>query len=139
MTETDRQYIYPFDAMFCAYPPAYLAPEQSRYHNIGMNGYVKGYPPYSYNLGTNKPYINTIYPDKRPGSIGDYGPHQENDVSRNSSAMKHLPYQLDTTTVYFNENNNYRMKEFVRPQYMSIQSAELVNAGLNSCDNFART
>lgn len=138
MTETDRQYIYPFEAMFCSYPPAYLAPEQSRYNNLGMNGYVKGYPPYSYNLGTNHPYINSIYPDKR-SKMGDYAAKQEQDITRYSSAMSHLPYQLDTSTVYFNEANNYRMKPFVSPQYMSLQDAKLVNAGLNSCDNFART
>lgn len=51
--------------MFGEYTTAYTQPYQSRYHNLGMNGYID--PNGS----------RTIYPGKRYGMMGDWGPRQQ--------------------------------------------------------------
>jgi hypothetical protein len=58
-----RQFHYPYEAMFGEYATPYTQPYQSRYHNLGMNGYIQ--PP------------RTVYPGKRYGVMGDYGPRQQ--------------------------------------------------------------
>ncbi len=113
----NRQYGFPFETMYCASPPAYLAPEQSRYHNLGMNGYITPGQP---------------YPDRRPGFLGDYGPRQEGDMQ----SVAHGIYPLDADVINFNKMNNYRMIPFVKPQKMSLKSAKVLAAGINTCNPY---
>lgn len=119
--EDHREYIYPFESVFCynnyGYSPMYLAPEQSRYHNLGMNGYIT--------VGR----INGVYPDKRPGFLGDYGPRQESD----GESVRHGVYPLDIPTANFNYNNDYRMAPYVQPQKMSVKSLNVLNSALHTC------
>ena len=113
--ETDRDYIYPFEAVFCAYPPAYLAPEQSRFHNLGMNGYIQPGKP---------------YPDKRPGFVGDYGPRQEG----YGESVRHGVYPLDVAVTNFNNRNEYRMLPYIQPMGMSYKSLGVLASGLGACN-----
>ncbi len=117
----DRQYIYPFETMLCAYPPAYLAPEQSRYHNLGMNGYITP---------------GRLYPDKRPGFLGDYGPKQEGDAL----TLAHGVYPLDSSILNSDRANNYRAMRYGVLndrifQQMSPKSATVLRNGLNTCNS----
>lgn len=59
----DRQYHYPYEPMFGEYATPYTQPYQSRYHNLGMNGNIQ--------------LPRTVYPGKRDGMVGDYGPRQQ--------------------------------------------------------------
>jgi hypothetical protein len=59
----ERQYHYPYEEMFGEFATPFTQPFQSRYHNLGMNGYIR--PP------------RTVYPLKRYGFVGDYGPRQQ--------------------------------------------------------------
>lgn len=72
----DRQYHYPYEKMFGEFPTPYVQPYQSKYHNLGMNGYIQ--PP------------RTEYPGKRKGMVGDYGPRQTSIYNSNDV------YPLDT-------------------------------------------
>jgi hypothetical protein len=60
--EENRSYILPYDCMYLGLPMPYIAPNQSRYHNLGQNAFL---------------YPTQEYYDKRPGFIGDWGPRQE--------------------------------------------------------------
>ena len=60
--QLNRAYTFPYQEMFNNFPAPYLHPAQSNYHTLGQNGY---------NSRT------TIYPGKRPGMLGDYGPRQQ--------------------------------------------------------------
>lgn len=72
----DRQYHYPYEKMFGEFPTAYIQPYQSKYHNLGMNGYMQD--------------GRTEYPGKRKGMVGDYGPRQTSCYNRTDV------YPLDT-------------------------------------------
>src|SRR5437879_5744410 len=115
--EYHREYIYPFETVFCDYPAYYLAPEQSRYHNVGLNGYIT--------MGR----VNGVYPDKRPGFLGDYGPRQESD----SESVRHGVYPLDIPTAQFNYRNDKRMLPYVQPQKMSVKSLNVLDSALHTC------
>lgn len=51
----------PWSVYYYNHPPMYLQPAQSRYHNLGQNGFIPHGAP---------------YPGKRGGMQGDYGPVQ---------------------------------------------------------------
>jgi hypothetical protein len=72
----------PCEPMISSFPDPYLMPQQSRYHNLGLNGYIS-------------PYYSQ-YPGKRPGSLSDYGPvqfGQHSDLRHTSD--NNYPYPLD--------------------------------------------
>ena len=76
-----RQYQYPWEPMFGEFTTSYTQPYQTRYHNLGMNGYVHS------TFGSNS---RTVYPGKRYGLVGDYGPRQQGCYNYNGA------YPLDT-------------------------------------------
>lgn len=115
--EKHREYVYPFETVFCSYQAPYLNPEQSKYHNIGLNGYTT--------IGR----VNGVYPDKRPGFLGDYGPRQES----YAESVRHGAYPLDVPIQNFNYNNDYRMIPYSQPQGMSMKTLNLMNKALHSC------
>jgi len=67
---SEGQYIYPWDNMYTGLPLPYLQPYQSRYHNLGLNGYTNNTADIFSNAGAQG------YPYKRPGFQGDWGPRQ---------------------------------------------------------------
>lgn len=139
-----RQFIYPFEGMICNYPPAYLAPEQSRYHNLGMNGYREVPSELKKTKAGRYLSLTKTYPDKRPGMVGDWGPKQEGD----EQTLAHGVYPLDMDILQFNADNNYRftnqlshirsdnyqMLPLAQPQRMSPKSAAVLAAGINTCN-----
>lgn len=97
--EVPEYYTKPYDNMFCqGYPPPYLNPSQSNYHNLGMNG----------NNGLVG--CNNIYPGKRPGMLGDYGPPQQGWRSRLESGV----YPLDIS-VLRERRREYNLDPFEYP------------------------
>jgi hypothetical protein len=58
-------YHNPYEPMFGEFPYPYLLPYQSRYHNLGLNGYYPFRDEHS------------IYPGKRPGLHGDWSQRQQ--------------------------------------------------------------
>lgn len=77
-----QQATQPCEPLFGSYPDPYLMPQQSRYHNLGLNGYIS-------------PYYSP-YPGKRPGSVGDYGAvqfGQHSDLRHTND--NNYPYPLD--------------------------------------------
>lgn len=73
----DRHYIRPWETLYVGIPYPYIEPSQSKYHNIGFNGFLSksGLP----------------YPDKDFGKLGDYGVRQVNGLQIPST----YPYPLD--------------------------------------------
>jgi hypothetical protein len=74
---------FPCQPMFYERPDPYLTPAQSRYFNLGMNGYIAPYThaentnPLINAIDNNMSYTTTIYPGRLKGLVGDYGPRQE--------------------------------------------------------------
>lgn len=56
-----RSYILPYELFYHKHADPYLQPSQSKYHNLGMNGHIP---------------LGSVYPGKRGGTHGDYGPRQ---------------------------------------------------------------
>lgn len=101
--EFQQNYVYPTDIMYYGHPPPYTMPNQTKYHNIGMNSYT---PPGQY------------YPYKRPGFLGDYGPRQESV----NSTLKHGVYPLDKPSASCNgpdtntrKTNIQQIDRYVQP------------------------
>lgn len=67
----------PWEDMYLGLPYPYLTPSQSKYHNLGFNGFL--------------PKSGMPYPDKDFGRNGDYGPRQVNDMQYPAI----YPYPLD--------------------------------------------
>lgn len=59
----------PHEDYYLGIPAPYLQPSQSRYHNLGMNGFLQA--------GRGLQWGGT-YPGKAIGRHGDYGPRQVN-------------------------------------------------------------
>jgi hypothetical protein len=104
----------PYESMLCGFRPPYVDPAQSKYHNLGMNGYI---------------HPGQSYPGKRPGFVGDYSVRQEGD----RESVKHGVYPLDEDILRFNNDNNYRMLPYLAPRLMSPKSAAIMAAGINQC------
>jgi hypothetical protein len=75
----ERFYTLPYENMYPNIPQMYISPAQSKYHNLGMNAFV---PPYA------------VYPGKRPGMVGDYGP-----VQQGCTSIPTYPYPLDNDPI----------------------------------------
>ena len=85
-----RRDTLPFEDYYTGLPLPYLEPWQSKYHNLGMNGFIAPHYPQTKGFYDN-PLVNNVYPGKNFGRLSDYGPRQisENQVPGN------YPYPLD--------------------------------------------
>ena len=75
--DLSRNYIQPWEIMYTGLPYPYVEPSQSKYHNIGFNGFL--------------PKSGMPYPDKDFGRLGDYGVRQVNEFQIPAK----YPYPLD--------------------------------------------
>ncbi len=73
----------PYSQYFYNYPQPYLQPSQSKYHNLGFNGFTTYGEP---------------YPGKNENMLGDYGPRQM-DVNH---LNENYPYPTDYQYKQFN-------------------------------------
>ena len=71
----------PYSTYYYGLPLPYLVPQQSTYHNLGLNAFTPKGAPY---MGKNK------------GMLGDYGPRQIN----SSQIPAIYPYPLDADWRY---------------------------------------
>lgn len=86
----ERYYTYPHEKMFGEYQQYHLQSHQSKYHNLGMNGFML--PP------------RTVYPGKKIGMSGDYGPRQQGIYNANDV------YPLDAYSLAYRGVDPYTNK-----------------------------
>lgn len=74
----------PYESYFYGAPDPYIQPAQSKYHNLGMNGFMQ--------FDT---LTAPVYPGKNMGIQGDYGPRQVN----LDQIPARYPYPLDVSVL----------------------------------------
>jgi len=79
----------PYEVYYIGHPPPYLHPGQTKYHNLGMNGFLQA--------GKGLQW-GGVYPGKNLGLLGDYGPRQVDSLQ--TPAI--YPYPLDSYTLESN-------------------------------------